>query len=116
VPLSHSGATVVAFEIDEALVEILREQFATSRNVEIYHADIRLVDLDAASDERGAPCFKLAGNIPYNLTSTILIDLARWRRLSQAVVMVQREVGERILAAPGEETAVFCRFFSRLTL
>jgi len=111
VPLAHSGATVVAFEIDEALVGLLREQLATSRNVEIYHADIRSVNLDAAADERGAPGFKLAGNIPYNLTSTILIDLARWRRVSQAVVMVQREVGERILAAPGERNCGILSIF-----
>jgi 16S rRNA (adenine1518-N6/adenine1519-N6)-dimethyltransferase len=110
-PLAKSGATVVAFEIDGALVELLREKLATSRNVEIYHTDIRSVNFDAASDERGVSSFKLAGNIPYNLTSTILIDLARWRRMSQAVVMVQREVGERILAAPGERNCGILSIF-----
>jgi 16S rRNA (adenine1518-N6/adenine1519-N6)-dimethyltransferase len=102
IPLAASGATVVAYEIDRELVDLLRERLASSLNVEIYRADVRTVNFDAAADERGASQFKLAGNIPYNLTSTILIDLVRWRMLARAVFMVQREVGERILAKPGE--------------
>ena len=100
-PLAASGAAIVAYEIDERLVTDLRAKLASSGNVELRRADIREVDLDAAAAERGSSGFKLAGNIPYNLTSVILIDLARWRRLSEAVVMVQREVGDRILARPG---------------
>jgi 16S rRNA (adenine1518-N6/adenine1519-N6)-dimethyltransferase len=100
-PLAATGASVAAFEIDAPLVPRLRETFAASPRVEIVHADIRGVDLDAEAASRGFASFKLAGNIPYNLTSTILIDLARWRRLGAAALMVQREVGERILASPG---------------
>ena len=102
IPLARSGAAIVAYEIDAALVDLLREKCAAQPNVEIYHADIRTVNLDAAADERGKASFKIAGNIPYNLTSTILIDLARWQLVSEAVLMVQREVGERILASPGD--------------
>ncbi len=102
IPLVRSGATVVAYEIDEALVGLLREKCANFPNLEIYHADIRSVNFDAAAGERGKAKYKIAGNIPYNLTSTILIDLARWKALAGAVIMVQREVGERILAKPGE--------------
>jgi 16S rRNA (adenine1518-N6/adenine1519-N6)-dimethyltransferase len=102
VPLARSGATIVAYEIDAELADLLRGTCGAYPNVEIYRADIRSVNLDAAADERGMASFKIAGNIPYNLTSTILIDLARWRMASEAVLMVQREVGERILAAPGE--------------
>jgi 16S rRNA (adenine1518-N6/adenine1519-N6)-dimethyltransferase len=111
IPLARSGATVVAYEIDEPLVDLLRERLASSSNVELCHADIRGVDFDAAADERGRSSYKLAGNIPYNLTSTILIDLARWRMLSEAVFMVQREVGERILAKPGERTCGILSIF-----
>jgi 16S rRNA (adenine1518-N6/adenine1519-N6)-dimethyltransferase len=110
-PLARSGATVVAYEIDEALVELLRGELAGSPNVEIYHADIRSVNLDAAADERGKTAYKLAGNIPYNLTSTILIDLTRWRMMREAVLMVQKEVGERILAAPGERACGILSIF-----
>ena len=101
-PLARSGATIVAYEIDEALVRFLEEQCGDLTNVEIHHADIRTVDFDAAAGERGAATYKIAGNIPYNLTSTILIDLARRRLCARAVFMVQKEVGDRILASPGE--------------
>jgi 16S rRNA (adenine1518-N6/adenine1519-N6)-dimethyltransferase len=100
-PLAASGATIVAFEIDTALVDRLRGTFSDAANVEIVRADIRDVDLDAEAGRRGADRFKLAGNIPYHLTSTILIDVARWRALVSAVLMVQREVGDRLLAEPG---------------
>jgi len=102
IPLARSGATIVAFEIDEALVRFLRELCRELPNVEIYHADVRTVNFDAAADERGATSYKIAGNIPYHLTSTILIDLARLRLCGEAVFMVQKEVGERILASPGK--------------
>jgi 16S rRNA (adenine1518-N6/adenine1519-N6)-dimethyltransferase len=111
VPLAASGAAVVAYEIDEPLVELLREKLGSSRNVELCHADIRAVDFDAAAAERGSSSYKLAGNIPYKLTSTILIDLARWRMLSEAVIMVQREVGERIIARPGERNCGILSIF-----
>lgn len=111
IPLARTDAVVVAYEIDEPLVDLLREKLAASGNVEIYHADVRTVNFDAAADERGRSSYKLAGNIPYNLTSTILIDLARWRMLAGAVFMVQREVGERILAEPGERNCGILSIF-----
>jgi 16S rRNA (adenine1518-N6/adenine1519-N6)-dimethyltransferase len=102
VPLARSGARVVAYEIDAALAELVGRRCADLPNVEIRHADIRTIDFDAAAAELGEDAFKIAGNIPYNITSTILIDLARWQGVARAVLMVQREVGERILASPGE--------------
>jgi len=110
-PLAASGATIVAFEIDEPLVALLRERFRDSPNVEIVHADIRMVDFDAEARARGGAAYKIAGNIPYNLTSTILIDLVRWRNCRRAVFMVQFEVGERILAAPGDRACGILSIF-----
>jgi 16S rRNA (adenine1518-N6/adenine1519-N6)-dimethyltransferase len=102
IPLAESGAEIVAYEIDAELVHLLREACARRPNVEIYHADVLTVNFDAAADERGRARYKIAGNIPYHLTSTILVDLARWQLLGRAVFMVQKEVGDRILASPGE--------------
>jgi 16S rRNA (adenine1518-N6/adenine1519-N6)-dimethyltransferase len=113
VPLARSGATVVAYEIDGALVDLLREKFETADNVEVCYGDIRAVDFDEAARERGRTSYKLAGNIPYNLTGTILIDLARWRMLSAAVLMVQREVGDRILTEPGKRNCGILSIFLR---
>jgi 16S rRNA (adenine1518-N6/adenine1519-N6)-dimethyltransferase len=113
VPLARSGAEVIAYEIDGALVELLREKFAAAPNVDIRYGDIREADFDEAARERGRTSYKLAGNIPYNLTGTILVDLPRWRMLGAAVLMVQREVGDRILTEPGERNCGILSIFLR---
>jgi 16S rRNA (adenine1518-N6/adenine1519-N6)-dimethyltransferase len=66
------------------------------------HADLSRVSADAIREELGVPRLKLAGNLPYQLTSHVLfatLDLED--RLEDAVFMVQREVAERIVAPPG---------------
>lgn len=100
-PLAGTGACVVAFEVDRSLSRELRERFRESESVEILHRDIREVGLDEEAEKRGFETFTLLGNIPYNLTSTILLDLPGWNRCGAALLMVQREVGERVLAPPG---------------
>ena len=100
-PLSGTGAHVVAFEIDHSLSGELEERFQDLDMMEILHRDIREVELDGEAEIRGHEGFTLLGNIPYNLTSTILLDLPRWRRCRAALLMVQREVGDRVLAPPG---------------
>ena len=71
-------------------------------NVEIVHADFRDVDPDREAQERGFGSYILIGNIPYNLTSTILLALPGLERCSRSLLMVQREVADRILTSPGE--------------
>lgn len=100
-PLAAAGARVVAFEIDENLVQRLRAMGASLPNTEIVRADIREVDLDEEAQRRDAGHFKLIGNIPYHLTSSILLALPGWRRLARATIMMQKEVGERISAEAG---------------
>jgi 16S rRNA (adenine1518-N6/adenine1519-N6)-dimethyltransferase len=101
-PLTGTGARVVAYEIDGSLAGELEARFAGKDDVEIVHADIREVDLDSEAEERGFEEFTLIGNIPYNLTSTILMMLPGLERCSKSLLMVQREVAERILASPGD--------------
>lgn len=102
IPLAASGAPLAAFEIDAALAQGLREKLAGCGNAEIVTADVRRVDFDAEASGRGWPRYAVAGNIPYLLTSTILIGLSALGGCRRAVIMVQKEVGERVLAAPGE--------------
>ncbi len=101
-PLAESGARVVAFEIDGRLVGELEARFFGMDDVEIVHADIKVIDPDREAETRGFDSYKLIGNIPYNLTSTILMTLPGLRRCSLGLLMVQREVAERILSSPGE--------------
>jgi 16S rRNA (adenine1518-N6/adenine1519-N6)-dimethyltransferase len=102
VPLAETGAHVVAFEIDGLLAAELEERLAGRGNVEIIHADITEVDLDREAEKRGFASYTLVGNIPYNLTSTILLSLPGLRRCTRSMLMVQREVADRILTSPGK--------------
>ncbi len=100
-PLAAAGARVTAFEIDRGLAGLLKERLGGKRDVEIVNADIRRVDLDKEAVRRGWERYAVIGNIPYLLTGTILIGLVKLERCRRAVIMVQKEVGERVLASPG---------------
>jgi 16S rRNA (adenine1518-N6/adenine1519-N6)-dimethyltransferase len=93
------GAEVVAVERDRDMATVLRGELGER---------VRVLEADAARIDYGvlAPEGKVAvvGNLPYHLTSPILFSLLDQReRHSRAVVLVQREVAERLAAAPGSE-------------
>lgn len=100
--LAESEARVVAYEIDRALAFSLAEQFGAREKVEIVQEDIRTIDFDAEAARRDEREYKVIGNIPYNLTGVILVGLAFLGGCMRSVCMVQREVGERVIASPGE--------------
>lgn len=87
---------VVAIEIDAALVEGLRQKFQAETRLTLIQADV----LKTSLDEWGPAV--IAGSLPYYITSPILRGILRlgprWRR---AVLLVQREVAERLTARPG---------------
>ncbi len=101
-PLAKAGARIAAFEVDSRLAADLRESCGAYPEVEIVDADIRNIDFDQEAGKRGWEEYVIVGNIPYMLTSSILIMLPEARRSARAVIMIQKEVGERILASPGE--------------
>lgn len=111
IPLAVGGTQIAAFEVDEALAEETAGRLEGLENAEIVLADIRGVDLDAEAAARGWEGYALAGNIPYLLTSTILLGLPPLERCRRAVIMVQKEVGERILAAPGSRNSGILQVF-----
>jgi 16S rRNA (adenine1518-N6/adenine1519-N6)-dimethyltransferase len=91
---------LVAIEIDRALAAELRFRFRDSPQVEIVEADVLTVDLAALTGE-GAD---VIGNLPYYITAEILLRLfaaSAAGHVKRAVVMMQREVAERVAAAPG---------------
>jgi len=85
---------VIAIEIDPAMVEHLRAQFAGEARLEIVHADILTVDL---AQWGAAP---VAGNLPYYITSPIIERTMR-SGTPRAVFLIQKEVAERLVASPG---------------
>jgi 16S rRNA (adenine1518-N6/adenine1519-N6)-dimethyltransferase len=99
--LAPRVARLVAVEVDRDLARALRRQ--VPGNVTIVEGDFLDTDLASLVDE-AAPV-RAAGNLPYNLSTPILFRLLamadQGRRLRDATLMLQREVADRLAAAPG---------------
>lgn len=100
VGLAESGARVVAVEHDRGLAAPLNEVLA-GRDVAVVWGDALSLDYDRVLG--GAPT-RMVSNLPYNIATPLLLRLLEERpEITELVVMVQREVGERIVAIPGSE-------------
>ena len=98
--LAARAQRVIAIELDRDLAAYLRQQFPPQR-VEVVQADVLAYDFSAAAAEAGKR-LPVAGNLPYYITSPILLKLAEnHASIDRAVLMVQRELADRITAAPG---------------
>lgn len=96
--LVNKAAKVVAVEIDPALVKTLHVRFKDIANFTLIHADIRRFDLDSMPKN-----YKIVANIPYYLTSYLIRILSESHNPPQlCVLLVQKEVAERLLAKPGK--------------
>jgi 16S rRNA (adenine1518-N6/adenine1519-N6)-dimethyltransferase len=90
---------LIAIELDRALAPELRFRFRNHPNVEIVEADILATDLTQFAGEEK---FDVIGNLPYYITSDILLHLfAASAHIARAVLMMQREVADRVAAHPG---------------
>lgn len=100
--LTEQARQVIALEIDEPTAAILRsEVLAGIANVEVVVQDGLEFDFAAASRASGEPV-TVTGNLPYQITSPLLFKLVESKAaLGRMVFMVQREVGDRLLALPG---------------
>ncbi|HEX7120025.1 MAG TPA: 16S rRNA (adenine(1518)-N(6)/adenine(1519)-N(6))-dimethyltransferase RsmA [Longimicrobiales bacterium] len=98
--LAGAVRRLVAIELDDALVDALRQEFGGAPGVAIVHANALEQDLDALSDDVAR--LKVVGNIPYNITTPLIFWLLeRPVRPARIVLMIQKEVAGRILAEPG---------------
>lgn len=96
--LLRTGAEVTAVELDRDLAEFLREREPSLRLIE---ADALVVDLDEAIPEGPA---KVVANLPYNVGTQLVIRLVdRPDKVSSIVVMLQKEVVQRLVAEPGSK-------------
>ena len=103
-PLAARAGRLIAIEIDRDLARMLsREQLP---NVRVVESDFLEVDLAAALHGERPP-LRVAGNLPYNISSPILFTLLRaadeGRLFSDATLMLQKEVADRLVASPGRK-------------
>ena len=115
--LAQRVETLTAIEIDERAVAVLRERVP---GVDVRQEDVRETEWAALADEKGGPLFVIS-NTPYYLTSPILFSLLEHRRpLAEAVLTMQREVAERIVAEPRTKAygilSVLLQLFANPTL
>ena len=100
--LCQKAGKVVAIEVDQTLQPVLRETVGEFSNLEILFADALKTDLPAmVADEFSGLRPVACANLPYYITSPVLTKLLESRCFSLITVMVQREVAQRICAAPG---------------
>lgn len=102
--LARAAGKVVAIELDQRLLPILADTLAPYPNVEIVHGDVLKVDLHQLFQEKFADysTIHVVANLPYYVTSPILMRLLEEELpLQNIVVMMQKEVAERIAAGPG---------------
>jgi 16S rRNA (adenine1518-N6/adenine1519-N6)-dimethyltransferase len=130
-PLAASGAPILAVEIDRDLVAQLAEQ--VPRNVTVMTGDVLETDVlpvlrglepqhppDAARLSGGPQRrrYRIVGNLPYNIASPILFRMLEWhqreRLFADAVVMLQKEMADRLVAKPGtKDYGILTVLFSR---
>lgn len=104
--LAESAGKVVAIEIDQRLIPILNESLAENDNVVVINGDILKLPLDRIIEEQldGYKAIKVVANLPYYITTPIIMKLLEDKlKLGLIMVMIQKEVAERISAAPGSK-------------
>ena len=95
--LVERAGRLIAIEYDRALAEMLRQRYARRNNVLIAEADVLAVSLG----ELAAGPYVLVGNVPYFITTPILFHALVPPRAQRSVYLVQKEVADRLSAAPG---------------
>ena len=111
-PLAKRARRLIAIELDRVLAAQLRMNFALSPNVEIIEGDILAIDFHTLFGPKPGSTrpgmeftperVRVVGNLPYYITSDILLRLFAYRQYFETIViMVQREVADRLAARPG---------------
>jgi 16S rRNA (adenine1518-N6/adenine1519-N6)-dimethyltransferase len=118
--LAERAGRVAAVEVDADLLPILTETLAGRDNVEIVHADFLQLPLPSfLTQHLGDAGIKVVANIPYYITSPIVEQLlAVAERLERVILLVQREVAERLTARPGTPEygsfTLFVRYYAEV--
>jgi len=118
--LSKKAKKVIAIEIDPKLVEILKKKVMGYPNVEVVKGDILKVDFNKLLSQEKNPA-KVVANLPYQISTPLIFRFIELRHLfSTLTLMLQKEVGERMVAPPGGKEygplSIFVQLVSDLTI
>ena len=108
--LAKYAKRVIAIEVDSLLYKALVSQFSENSRVELLNADVLKLDINSLLENvdgtRSVPTtFKVLANLPYNITTPVLWKLlGHHKQIHSCVLMMQKEVAERIVAGPGGKT------------
>ncbi|HQA59391.1 MAG: 16S rRNA (adenine(1518)-N(6)/adenine(1519)-N(6))-dimethyltransferase RsmA [Tepidanaerobacteraceae bacterium] len=102
--LCSRAGKVVAVEKDRQLIPILEDLTKDFKNICILDADVLKLDMEELREEHFGGSFKVVANLPYYITSPIIMKIIENRHLIPlAVLMVQKEVAQRLVASPGSK-------------
>ncbi|MGV1098778.1 16S rRNA (adenine(1518)-N(6)/adenine(1519)-N(6))-dimethyltransferase RsmA [Thiovibrio sp. JS02] len=100
-PLAERVRQVIGIELDAGIISYHQEQQDLPANVSLMHQDLLKADFPALARETGGP-LKILANLPYSISNPLLFKLVENRaHLAWAVLMLQKEVGQRLTAAVG---------------
>ena len=121
VELTRRADKVVAVELDRDLLPILDETLADCPNATVVPGDIMKLDMEAlAAKQFGTLTPLVCANLPYNITTPVLTLLLESGLFAGITVMIQKEVAQRICAAPGSKDygafSVLCQYYARTEL
>lgn len=120
VALARLAKKVIALEIDERLVAILRQKVEDYPNVEVSQGDILKVDFKRFFKKEAGP-IKVVANLPYQISTPLLFRFIESKEVfSDLTLMLQREVAERMVASPGRKEygplSIFIQVFSDVSI
>lgn len=108
--LLKKSDNVVVIELDKRMISILKNRFCLNKNLEIINEDVLKVDLEELiknkKQQNKINKVKIVANLPYYISTPIIMKLLENRlEISEIIVMVQKEVAERLSAKTGEREA-----------
>jgi 16S rRNA (adenine1518-N6/adenine1519-N6)-dimethyltransferase len=118
--LAQRARRLIVVDIDERIINLMRAMYPNGE-IDILHGDFLATDFASLTRKQQGEKLRIVGNIPYNITSPILFHILDNRRfVSDATLMMQKEVAQRLHAPPNTKEygilAVFCQLFADVEL
>ena len=106
--LLEKAGKVICIELDKKMIKILTDRFSLYKNFELIHGDVLKIKLNKIikeeKEKNGFQSSKIVANLPYYITTPIIMKLLEDRLdLESIIVMIQKEVADRLIAIPGEK-------------